>query len=286
MKMIAIDLDGTLLNSHSSISKENIAAIKKAQARGIEVVIATGRAEFDVREVFKNTGVLTWVIGANGATMNQPNGEYFDATSIDPKDGKEILQWLEQEEFYYEVFSDSAILTPQNGRELLNIELDRVRSANPKADISDLKLAMNKQFGQQGFLHVKSYQEILAADVPLYNVLAFSFDQDKLATGWRQFEAHDDLTLVSSSLHNFELEHKDASKGNALRRLADFKGISLQDTGVIGDSPNDLSMFEAAGHSAAMANAHDLVKKAGDFITKSNDEHGVAHIIDKWLTSY
>ncbi|MFD2923823.1 Cof-type HAD-IIB family hydrolase [Halobacillus naozhouensis] len=286
MKMIAIDLDGTLLNSHSLISEENIAAIKKAQARGIEVVIATGRAEFDVREVFKNTGLVTWVIGANGATIHRPDRRCFDAVSLDPKDGEEILQWLEQEEFYYEVFSDSAILTPQNGRELLNIELDRIRSANPQADISDLKVAMNKQFGQQGFLHVGSYQEILAAGVPLYNVLAFTFDQDKLITGRRYFESRDDLTLVSSSLHNFELEHKDASKGNALWKLAEYKGIPLQDTGVIGDSPNDLSMFEVAGHKAAMSNAHDLVKKAGDFITKSNDKHGVAHAIDTWLQSY
>ncbi|UOR10790.1 Cof-type HAD-IIB family hydrolase [Halobacillus amylolyticus] len=283
MKMIAIDLDGTLLNSRSKISEENIAAIKKAQSKGVEVVIATGRAEFDVREVFAKTDVSTWVIGANGATIHQPDRECFSAVPIDPNDGKDILQWLEQEQFYYEVFSDSAILTPQNGRELLNIELDRIRSANPQADVSDLKLAMEKQFGQQGFFQVDSFQEILDANVPLYNVLAFSFDQEKLDLGWRQFELREDLTLVSSSLHNFELEHKNASKGIALSKLANHFGMNLRDVGAIGDSPNDLSMLEVTGHSAAMANGRNVVKEASDFITKSNDEHGVAYTISQWL---
>ncbi|UOQ95488.1 Cof-type HAD-IIB family hydrolase [Halobacillus shinanisalinarum] len=283
MKIIAIDLDGTLLNSRSKISEENIAAIKEAQSKGVEVVIATGRAEFDVREVFAKTGVSTWVIGANGATIHQPDGKCFDSVPIDPNDGKDILQWLEQEQFYYEVFSESAILTPQNGLELLNIELDRIRSANPQADVSDLKLAMEKQFGQQGFVHVDSYQEILAANVPLYNVLAFSFDQAKLDLGWRQFELREDLTLVSSSLHNFELENKNASKGIALSKLAKHFGVNLGDVGAIGDSPNDLSMLQVAGHSAAMLNGRDVVKEASEFITKSNDEHGVAHAISQWL---
>ncbi len=285
MKMIAIDLDGTLLNNESQISTENLEAIKKAQNEGVEVVVATGRAEFDVREVFSKTGLSTWVIGANGATIHTPEGELFDSVPIQPKDAEEILSWLEAEDYYYEVFSDDAILTPEKGRDLLYIELDRIRTANPDANIAELEHALKKQFGQTGFKKVPSYREIIESGAPLYNVLAFSFEKEKRDQGWRHFENYPHLTLVSSGVHNFELEHKYASKGMALEKLATHLGYDLRDTAAIGDSPNDLSMLSVAGHKAAMGNGRDAVLEACDFITKTNDEHGVAHAITHWLNS-
>ncbi|ARI75557.1 Cof-type HAD-IIB family hydrolase [Halobacillus mangrovi] len=284
MELIAIDLDGTLLNSQNTISKDNIDAIKMAQQKGTEVVIATGRAEFDVRNVLEKTGLNIWVIGANGATIHEPNGTLFHSVPIEERDTVEILEWLDQEQFYYEVFSDSAILTPQNGRELLQIELDRIQSANPNEDIKKLTEAIEKQFSQTGFYHVESYQDILDAGTPIYNVLAFSFEKEKLDKGWGTFESYPNLTLVSSAFHNFELEHKHASKGLALEKLANHLGHSIKRTAAIGDSPNDLSMIAKAGHSAAMENGRTAVKEASSFVTKSNDDHGVAHAIHHWLT--
>ncbi|MFG6146798.1 Cof-type HAD-IIB family hydrolase [Halobacillus sp. B23F22_1] len=284
MKMIAIDLDGTLLNNESEISEENLQAIQRAQQEGVEIVVATGRAEFDVREVFADTGLNTWVIGANGATIHTPEGKLFDSVPIQPNDAEEILSWLEAEDYYYEVFSDDAILTPENGRDLLYIELDRIKTANPDANIAELEHSLAKQFGQSGFKKVPSYREIMQSGQPLYNVLAFSFEKEKRDKGWKKFEGYEDLTLVSSGIHNFELEHKDASKGIALEKLAAHFGFSLRDTAAIGDSPNDLSMLNVAGHRAAMANARDSVLEASDFVTKTNDDHGVAHAISHWLT--
>ncbi|KHE68362.1 Cof-type HAD-IIB family hydrolase [Halobacillus sp. BBL2006] len=283
MELIAIDMDGTLLNSQNTISQENIKAIKKAQEMGTEVVIATGRAEFDVRQILANTDLNTWVIGANGATIHQPNGTLFHSVPIEEKDAAEILEWLDEKQFYYEVFSDSSILTPQNGRALLQMELDRIQSANPNEEIEKLTAALEKQFSQTGFYHVDSYQEILEAGAPIYNVLAFSFEQEKLDLGWESFQSYPNLTLVSSAHHNFELEHKNASKGIALQKLSTHLGLSMDRTGAIGDSPNDLSMISMASHSAAMENGRPVVKEASDFVTKSNDDDGVAHTIYHWL---
>ncbi|UOQ46365.1 Cof-type HAD-IIB family hydrolase [Halobacillus salinarum] len=283
MKLMTIDLDGTLLNSRHELGEENIKAIKAAQQQGIEIVIATGRAEFDVRQVFEGTGVRTWVIGANGATIHKPDGSRFADVPIQRKDAEDILAFLSKKQYYYEVFSDTAIYTPLNGRELLEVELDRVLSANPEEDRDRLKQAMERQFSQTGFSHVNSYEEILEADVPMYNILAFSFEKEKLEKDQEKFRHYPDLTLVTSAEHNFEFEHGDASKGIALEKLARELGISLGDTAAIGDSPNDLSMIETASHTAAMANAHPDVKNAADFLTKSNDEHGVAEFIYQWL---
>ncbi|WP_082232017.1 Cof-type HAD-IIB family hydrolase [Halobacillus massiliensis] len=283
MKLIAIDLDGTLLNHNSEISRENEEAIQKAQENGVEVVVATGRAEFDVRQVFSKTNINTWVIGANGATIHTPESRLFDSVPLPQAHAEEALEWLERKGFYYEVFTDEAILTPENGRHLLQIELDRLKSANPQTDIETLEHSMAKQFGQSGFAHVKSYKDIIQSGQPLYNILAFTFEDKKRAEGWRRFEGTEDLTLVSSGVHNFELEHKEASKGLALKKLARHLGIEMEETAAIGDSPNDLSMIQMAGRSAAMANGQPTVIEASDMITKSNDEHGVAHAIYHWL---
>ncbi|MFP9052253.1 phosphatase YwpJ, partial [Enterococcus faecalis] len=80
------------------------------------------------------------------------------------------------------VFTGSAIYTPQNGRELLDVELDRFRSANPEADLSVLKQAAEVQYSQSGFAYINSFQELFEADEPIdfYNILGFSFFKEKL----------------------------------------------------------------------------------------------------------
>jgi Cof subfamily protein (haloacid dehalogenase superfamily) len=285
MDMIAIDLDGTLLNSKNQISQNNVEAIQNAQTEGVEVVIATGRAEFDVRRLISGLNLNTWIIAANGATIHQPDGSLFYSVPMEQKDVHQILAWLEEANFYYEAIDDHSIFTPLNGRELLQIELDRIKSANPKTDIAQLEKAIEKQFSQHGFLHIDSYKEIVNTNQMIYNILAFSFDTGKLKQGWERFQSNPDLALVSSADHNIEIEHRLASKGFAVEKLAAKLNLSLEKTAVIGDSLNDLSMISMAGHSAAMGNAKEQVKSASHFLTRTNDEDGVAHAIRHFLTT-
>ncbi|WP_110111864.1 Cof-type HAD-IIB family hydrolase [Bacillus sp. CGMCC 1.16541] len=282
-KLIAIDLDGTLLNNENEISNENLQAIKDAQAQGVEVVVATGRAAFDVKQIFAKTDVKTWIIAANGATIHEPTGEQYVSVPMEKTEALAILKWLEENDYYYEVFSDEAIYTPQNGRELIAIEMDRLKSANPELDVESLQLAASKQFSQSGFAFIPSYTELENQSLPIYNILAFSFDEEKLTNGWNRFKDRQDLTLVTSANHNFELEHKDASKGNALKRLADHLQLSLDESAAIGDSMNDYSMLSVVKTGIAMGDARQEIKDIATFVTKENDEHGVAHAIYRLL---
>ncbi|GAA0437605.1 Cof-type HAD-IIB family hydrolase [Virgibacillus sp. AGTR] len=278
-KLIAIDLDGTLLNENNKISIKNLEAITSAQSKGIEVVIATGRAHFDVQTLFKDTGINTWIIGANGATIHSPDGKLYRSKAIQKQDAVNILNWLEKEDYYYEVFSNHAIYTPQHGRELLAIEIDRMKSANPEINVDQLSDAANKQFSQTGFSFIRSYRDFIGQDLDVYNVLAFSFNKEKLEKGRNHFKNLANLSIVSSAEHNFELEHIDASKGNALSMLAEEFRIELSETAAIGDSFNDLSMLEIAGKSAAMGNAPQKIKNSCQVVTLPNTEDGVAHFL-------
>jgi Cof subfamily protein (haloacid dehalogenase superfamily) len=279
VKLISLDLDGTLLNEKSQVSKRNLEAIKFAQRNGIVVVINTGRAYFDVKEIFKDSNINTWIIGANGATIHNPNDELLHSLPINKKDALNILSWLEQEELYYEVFSNHSIFTPQNGREQIAIEMDRLISANPKVSIEQLNSAVEEQFGQAGFYFIDSYKDLIGKDMDFYSILAFSFYEEKLRNGWKKFEHLNELTIVKSANHNFQMSHVNASKGNTLKMLAKELNIKMEDTAAIGDNFNDLSMFKIAGRGVAMGNARQQIKDACHEVTLSNVEDGVAHFI-------
>ncbi|MFX3623451.1 MAG: Cof-type HAD-IIB family hydrolase [Ectobacillus sp.] len=283
MGLIAIDLDGTLLNHQNEISEENIKAIQYAQEKGIEVVISTGRAYFDARKICEKAGLSTFIIGTNGATVHSKEEQRIAATRIERNHVQSILQWLDERNYYYEVFTDTAIYTIRKAREHFYNEIQRMKRANLDAHTQELATVAERQFDQFGYVFAESYHDILKQEENFYNILACSFDKKRLEEGWAQFKEVDALTVVSSANHNFEITSRYASKGIALEMLASLTNRSLDQAMAIGDSHNDLSMFEKVKYSVAMGNAKDEIKAACAMTTLKNDEHGVAHAIYQYV---
>ncbi len=280
VKLIAVDLDGTLLNEDKKISKRNLDAIKNAQAQGIEIVVATGRAHFDVEAILKDTDFKTWIISANGATIHQPNGELYHSVSINHQEAIDILEWLETENYYYEVSSNEFIYSPKNGPQQLAFEMEQVHQANPEISLVEMENAAQMQYSQTGFSFIESHKELLGESIDIFNILAYSFDKEKLSKGLEKFKQYNSLSAVKSHINNFEIQHRNVSKGKALKLLAKKLNIDLIHTAAIGDSENDLSMFKIVGRSAAMGNAHQEIKNCCDEVTLSNKEDGVSHFIN------
>ncbi|MCC3381974.1 Cof-type HAD-IIB family hydrolase [Paenibacillus farraposensis] len=278
MKLFAIDLDGTLLNEEGKISKVNAKAIRQAQQQGVQVAIATGRASYDAWVKLEEAGLAAPVIGANGATVHDIHRRQLASIPMDREETFDVLSWLREHDFYYEVMTDRAIYSPQNGHQLLAVEMDRLLSTNPDIPLDTLLQAAEKQYDQTGLTHIASYEDI-PQDTQIYNVLCFSFDQAKLERGRERYRNFGSLNMVISSDHNFEVEHKDASKGNALRYLANHLSIPMQEAVAIGDSYNDISMLTMAGKGIAMGNAKDDIKAACAEVTLTNAEDGVAHAL-------
>lgn len=283
--MVAIDLDGTLLNSENQLDDKTIQALETAVENGIDIVIATGRAHFDVWNILENTSLYPWVISANGAAIHSPDRELYISVPLPKDTGMEVLSWLHQQEFYYEAFTEKAIYTPHNSRELLQIEQDRIKSANPHADTASMQKAAERQYSQTGFSFIESYLDLHDMNISLYNILAVSFIEEKRQAGIDHFKYREDLTLVTSGDHNFEVEHTGASKGLALERLATELAVPLKDTAAIGDNYNDISMLETAGYAVAIGNAVDEVKTMSDHIVGTNDEYGVAEALTYMMNS-
>jgi Cof subfamily protein (haloacid dehalogenase superfamily) len=280
MSLIAIDLDGTLLNGENEISEENRKAIQYAQDRGFEVVISTGRAYFDVQTICKKAGISPYIIGTNGATIHSKDGKVLSSIPIAKECVESVLKWLDERDFYYEVFTDKAIYTLKKRREHFYQEIQRLKSTDLDKETA---VEAERQFDQFGYVLVENYPDILKQEEEVFNILACSFDQKKLAEAWNRFNMFGELGVVSSAEHNIEITNKSASKGNALEKMAFLMDVSLEQSMAIGDSNNDLSMFRKVGYSVAMENAKDDIKAVCSTTTLKNDENGVAHAIYQFM---
>lgn len=286
MKLIATDLDGTLLNSRKEISKENITAIKYAESNGIKVIIATGRSYFDAHSICKRAGISTYIIGSNGASIHTPLGDQISSVPMSKGDVQDIIHCLENHNLYYEVYTNKGIYTFPDKKEILYIELSKASPENPQLNISLLQKDLETLSAQFGYYSVDNYNNILERDEKHYKIFTLSFDEVKRKAGIDSFINMEHLSLVSSGDYNFEISSQHASKGNSLEKLSSILGISPEDVMAIGDSYNDVSMLKTAGCGVAMGNANDEIKGLCNIITDTNDKNGVAKAIYRFVDSY
>ena len=279
IKCIASDMDGTLLNSTQTISEENKEAILKAQAQGIEFVVATGRSYQEATYVLAEAGLKCPVIGVNGAEVRSKDGEVLVATPISKELARRVAAKLVEKDVYFEVYTDKGAYTIDADK-AVSILVDIVVSANPEANVQEIVEAAGARI-RDGLIHTIEDYEVLfvSNDYQIYKFLAFDFDADRLETANQSLAELDDLAVSTSGHENLEITNKNAQKGIALASFVQAKGIELSETMAIGDNFNDVSMFEAAGRSVAMGNAGSYIKSLCDAVTATNNEHGVAKAI-------
>jgi Cof subfamily protein (haloacid dehalogenase superfamily) len=279
IKCIATDMDGTLLNSVQQISGENKAAILKAQAQGVEVVVATGRSYQEARYVLDAAGLECPVIGVNGAEVRTKEGERVTSTPIDKQTAIEVAAKLTEKDIYFEVYTNKGAFTIDASK-AVSILVDIIVSANPDVNQQEIEYAAGARIRDGLVKTVSDYQVLYEQDeYQIYKFLAFSFDSDRLDRASDALKELTELTVTTSGHENLEITNKHAQKGIALEAFTKARGIDLSETMAIGDSYNDVSMLERVGRAVAMDNAGFEIKSLCDVITSTNDEHGVAKAI-------
>lgn len=283
MPMIALDMDGTLLNSNKEISAENLSAILEAQAHGYEIVIATGRFSQDAWRIIQPYGFSHWLISSNGAMIHSPQGEILQTTPMDPADVAEAMAWLDEQGYYFEVTSDQHIHAWLKHHDALLAALEPLKTAEPDTDTARLRDVITTWSVQKGYKGISSITELMAQPEEWHNILVISFTPALLEAGKAHFKRWGKLTLSSSWRYNFELMAPATSKGNALKLLGQRLGISMCQTMAIGDNHNDLSMLTAAAYGVAMGNAGEEIQRLCPIVTHSHENHGVARAIHALL---
>ncbi|OMD56586.1 MULTISPECIES: Cof-type HAD-IIB family hydrolase [Paenibacillus] len=283
--LIALDMDGTLLNEEGNISPKNREAIIKAQKLGHIVIIATGRSFMDAERQLRLADLECPVVSLNGAVVTLSDRTLAASTPLNKADIIPALRWMNEiPDLYYEVYTEDNVYVELNKRVRLE-KLSALSDDEVPEEVSWLLKAMiDQQFQQAAVTYVESMEEVWSKEENvIYKTLAFSLNRELLKEASTRFAAIPGLIITASHVNNIEINHEEANKGSGVTMLADHYGISLADVAVMGDSYNDQPMFEKAGYRIAMANAAPILKEMAEFITTSNEEDGVAAGIEHLL---
>ena len=281
MKLIATDLDGTLLNEKGEISIENARAIKKAMDHGIQFVVATGRSYHAAKNPIQARGITCPIICLNGAITYDLNQELIRKVPMDMAICKEILSVCQQADMYIEFFTENNVFS--DSREyFMQVMMDIIKSANPDVSEESIRSRAEARFQNDQVQFIDHYHEIFTMEnIDIYKILGFSLDKKKLKDVFSKLEDKSNLTITSSGDINLEFNHPEAQKGIALEILANSMGIKMEDVMALGDNLNDKSMLQRSGRGVAMENATDEIKELCKYKTKTNNENGVAFAIEE-----
>lgn len=279
--LIALDMDGTLLGEDGMISPGNREAILQAQQLGHIVAIATGRAYNDAERQMRLAGLDLPVVSMNGAAVLLKDGTMTSSTPIIKEDVIPFFHWMNgKPDLYYEIYTRDHVYAEVSKRAHLERLVEQEDSRIPENLRWLLKAIVGKQFRQAAVTYVEDIETVWSnPETEIFKSIAFSFDLDLLKEASTRAASLPNLIITASHEHNIEINHKTANKGAGVSILAAHYGIPQEQVVVMGDSYNDLPMFETAGYSVAMGNAAPILKETADWVTLNNSEDGVAAAI-------
>ena len=284
IKLIASDMDGTLLNHNHKIPKENVKLINFAKNQGIEFVVATGRAYYEALPALNEENINCDVISFNGGIVYDKNGNIISITPMLPKDLYYTIEILKSFDISYQLYTKNTIYTKSIETDI-NAYIDLIRSNGYDPDVEHLRAEAQQKLDVGYITEVENIELYLnEKENPPIKIIAISNDISKLENAAKLLSENTSISVTSSGANNIEIMHKNATKGEALKEIAKIYGINLENAVAIGDNLNDQAMLDIVGYSVAMKNGNTMLKEQAKYVTeKTNSEGGVADTIFKLI---
>jgi len=283
IKLIASDMDGTLLNNNHKISKENLEAIKKAQEMGVKFAISTGRMYEDVKPLLDECNLRCQCIVLNGGEYIDEDGNVLEGIYIGKEEAREIINMIIKEKIVAEIYTDKGLYTVNDKEEALTEVAYRIIAFDPETSYDEaVKIARNHPHFVN-LNYIENIDGFLNSDVKIGKFVAFYNDEETTGKVKEKLESIEGLAISSTFTKNIEINNKEAQKGLILAKVAKKMKIKREEVMVLGDSFNDYSMFTEFTESFAMENAIPQIKEAAKYITDTNDNAGVAKAIYRAL---
>ena len=284
IKLIASDMDGTLLNSDHKIPKENIELIKFVQKNGIQFVVATGRAYYEALPALNDESIKCDVISFNGGIIYDKNGNIINITPMKLKDLYYTIEILKSLEISYQLYTKNTIYTNSIETDI-TAYIDLIRANGEEPNEQHLRQEARNKLALGHITEVDNIELYLNQENnPAIKVIGISNDLEKLKHATELLSGNDNISVTSSGANNVEIMDKKATKGEALKIVAEIHDINLKNAIAIGDNLNDQAMLDIVEYSIAMKNGNKELKKTAKFITeKTNSEGGVADSVMKLL---
>ena len=266
IKLIACDIDGTLLDDSKTISSNMLDIINILKEKNIMFILTTGRNDIYVKGLAKKIGITTPIVACNGAfireifTKKVIYEQFLDSESV-----KKIIDYCLRNKYDFTLSSYDVMYCAYYSKRM-NI----FHEYNHKMEPED-KILIKK---------VYSVEDININKI--FKIFLWRLSDEEKEKFYETFSDRD-IIIVSSEKDGIDITLKDVKKGNAIKFLSDYYNISLDNIAVFGDNYNDISMLRLTKNSFSMGNAVDEVKRIANFEIESNNEDGVAKAIKKYI---
>lgn len=267
IKMVVSDLDQTLLNSDATLSAENLAAIRAAEAKGIFVTICSGRI-FPMMELYIRTlNVQGPVITTNGAAIvDGRDGRLLYRHTIPHEVAVKILDYASERDYDYSALTGQISYFSSN-----SLRRKRFERYNEIAEAGGLNAMRLESFDGRNYTDI---------DNEILKMLLYQIPPEELAAVATFLDGIPEIHCTSSDEGLLDIMAAGTNKGTAVAEVRQLLGLEKDQVCVFGDYLNDLAMFEEAGLTVAMANAHEEVRSKALYVTETNDRAGVARAIE------
>ncbi|WP_027108270.1 Cof-type HAD-IIB family hydrolase [Lacticigenium naphthae] len=288
IKLIASDMDGTLLDEQRKLSPITIEAVKIAQQKGIQFVVATGRAYSQAKYVLDQAGISCPLITLNGAQLFNEEGELQFSHPIDKQLTHDLLTNFQSNQLSSELMTSKGIFI-ENKERWITKRTQSIYENDPSIhSFEEATTVVEKMAIDMELTFVSNFRSILSdVSIDILKVYGESEEGPQILNPIKDklFLWDKPLHITSSELNNIEINHSSAQKGIALKRFAHSLNIDASQTMSIGDNLNDLSMLKWAQYSFALENGMPETKEIARFLTTTNHDHGVAKAIHKILNN-
>ncbi|HJB47586.1 MAG TPA: Cof-type HAD-IIB family hydrolase [Candidatus Mediterraneibacter surreyensis] len=272
IKMIGLDLDGTLLTDKKELTERTRKAVSSALEQGVVVLVATGRPWLGVPEELRNFPGMRYALTSNGARIiDTLENRVIEEHLLSPDLAKKALEICGKYDTLQEVYFDGQGYAPAD-------KMACVEKYHKNPSMCE--------YMRKTRIPVKDIFELVEKENRgLDKVQALFADMKERSQAWRELKTDSGLELVGSLKYNIEINAAGVNKGTGLVNLGRLLGIRREEIMACGDGDNDEVMLREAGLGVAMANAEEQVKAAADYVTLSNEEDGVAAAIEKFVLS-
>ncbi len=265
IRLIAVDIDHTLLTSQHQLSPRNEKTLRAALADGVQVVLATGKTYLSAVDLIQRLGLTTPGIFSQGTVTVNPDGTVRSQQVLDPALARQVITYAEDRGFSIALYCGNRIL---------------VRSSNARIE------RLHSRYGEPPPEPVGALQNVLDA-LPVNKLIAFTDGDARAITALRWqlgMQVNGSARLLQAGVSDMlEVLPPGASKGAALKALLKDLKIAPETVLAVGDAENDVEMLQLAGIGVAVANASPAVKAVAKAVVASHDEDGVAEAVERWV---
>ena len=280
IRIIALDLDGTLLDSEKRLSEVNRAALERAAEKGVLIVPTTGRFFGMMPPAVRDLPFVRYAITINGAQVYDRETDTAIVRDEIPLDmALGVMELLDRYDVIYDCY-----------RQNWGWMTAALQEKAADYATNEHYLKMVREF-RKPVPELKAHLKATANDGDVQKIMLFARNTQVSDLSSQVLDAirlelaarFPEIKVTSSTWNNIELNIRTAHKGNALKRFAEHLGLGLANCMAFGDGMNDFTMVEAAGLGVAMANAEPEVKRVAKWIAPSNDDDGVAAGLEEWV---